>query len=392
MDRPIVVDLFSGVGGLSLGFEQAGLPVSLAVDVESLNVMAYRSNFPYPTVVCDDLSTTTGRQLLLHAGLNIGEIDVVIGGPPCQGFSMIGSRRIDDPRNRLIFDFLRLCSELQTQYFVMENVPGLKMGKMGGIFSQWLIDAETRGYKVVQPLWELNALNFGVPQNRTRCFAIGYRRGLPVPGHPADNASCGSGCQLRMAPTVGDAIDDLPDPRSFARLLRSDRVRAELGEPSAYARYLRGEHKDPCDHSEARPHDSHELTSSKRTVHTAKSRRRFHRTEPGSTEPVSRFPKLDPHSVSPTLRAGTKFRSSGYTAARPIHHDQPRCITVREAARLQSFPDWFEFDATIWHGFRQVGNAVPPNLARAVAHSIVRSLGSHSSTRSSDGQLVEVTQ
>lgn len=392
MTRPMVVDLFSGVGGLSLGFEQAGLPVSLAVDVEFLNVMAYKRNFPYSMAVCGDLSTISARELLLHTGLDIGGIDVVIGGPPCQGFSMIGSRRVDDPRNRLIFDFLRLCAELQTQYFVMENVPGLKMGRMEGIFSRWLIEAESLGYEVVQPLWELNASNFGVPQSRTRCFAIGYRRGLPVPRHPGDDMSCGSECQLQMTPTVGDAIDDLPDPRRFVRLLHSDRVQAQLSEPSTYARYLRGESRDPCDLSEDRLHNSQELTGSKRTVHTAKSRRRFKRTEPGSTEPISRFPKLDPHSVSPTLRAGTKYRSGGYTAARPIHHYQPRCITVREAARLQSFPDWFEFDATIWHGFRQVGNAVPPNLARAVALSISNSLGNVSLQSPSDRQIIEVTQ
>ena len=391
MNRPIVVDLFSGVGGLSLGFEQAGLPVSLAVDVESLNVTAYSSNFPHSPVVCADLSTTTGRDLLLNTGLDIGNIDIVIGGPPCQGFSMIGARRVDDPRNRLIFDFLRLCSELQSQYFVMENVPGLQMGKMKDVFSKWLAEAETLGYEVVQPLWELNAINFGVPQNRTRCFAIGYRRGLPVPGHPENNASCSNGCQLRMTPTVGDAIDDLPDPRSFVRLLHSDHVRTDLGEPSTYARYLRGEARDPCDMSEGRPHDSQKLTSSKRTVHTAKSKRRFKITKPGSTEPVSMFPKLDRDSVSPTLRAGTKFRSSGYTAARPIHHRQPRCITVREAARLQSFPDWFEFDTTIWHGFRQVGNAVPPNLARGVALSIAGSLGRHIVPSSNESQLLEVS-
>ena len=109
MNSPTVVDMFCGVGGLSLGFEQAGLPVALAVDVESLNVSAYSRNFPNSTVICTDLTTATGPDLLMHTGLEIGEIDVVIGGPPCQGFSMIGSRRVDDPRNELIFDFLRLC-------------------------------------------------------------------------------------------------------------------------------------------------------------------------------------------------------------------------------------------------------------------------------------------
>ena len=392
MNKATVVDIFCGVGGLSLGFEQAGLPITLAVDVESLNVSTYSRNFPNATVVCRDLSATNGADLLLDAGLQKGEVDVVIGGPPCQGFSMIGPRRVSDSRNLLIFDFLRLCSEIQTQYFVMENVPGLRMGKMEELFSKWIIEAKTLGYSVVQPLWELNSINFGVPQNRTRCFAVGYRQGLPVPEDPGKTAGCGPSCQLRMAPTVADAIEDLPDPRRFVRLLKSDRVRAELGKPSTFARYMRGESRDPCDLSQWRRHNPLELTSSKRTVHTARSKRRFRRTKHGSTEPVSRFPKLDPDGVSPTLRAGTKFRSSGYTAARPIHYNQPRSITVREAARLQSFPDWFEFDETIWHGFRQVGNAVPPNVARAVALTVASSIRHRTLNRLNGRHIVEVNQ
>ena len=312
--------------------------------------------------------------MLSDAGLRVGDIDVVIGGPPCQGFSMIGSRHVDDPRNRLIFDFLRVCSELETRYFVMENVPGLHTGKMERLFAKWIEEAQKLDYCIVQTLWVLNAVEFGVPQNRTRCFTVGYRNGLSAPSQPQSGMGCGGNCQLGMAPTVRDAIDDLPDPRKFMRLLTTDRVNAELGKASLYAEFLRGERRDPCNQSRIRLSDIHKLTSSKRTVHTERSRRRFKRTKPGSTEPISRFPKLNPESVAPTVRAGSKFRSSGYTAARPIHHEQDRCITVREAARLQSFPDWFEFNSTIWHGFRQVGNAVPPNMARAVALQFAETL------------------
>ena len=384
MDKPVVVDIFCGVGGLSLGFEQAGLPVALAADVESVNVRTYKKNFPQSAVICTDLSTTTGRELVKNTELEAADIDIVIGGPPCQGFSMIGSRRVDDPRNRLIFDFLRLCSELRAPYFVMENVPGLMLGKMEVVFSNWLAEARKLGYSVVQPVWKLNANDFGVPQNRRRCFAVGFRLGFPPPAHPQSSLGCNRKCQLRLMPTVSDAIDDLPDPRRFNRLLRSDRVSADFGQPSTYARYMRGECTDLCDKSENRPFDARALTGSKRTVHTERSKRRFQRTEAGATEPVSRFPKLDPNGVAPTLRAGTRFQSSGYTAARPIHPDQPRCITVREAARLQSFPDWFEFDPTIWHGFRQVGNAVPPNLARAVGLQIVAAIARKNADKSSD--------
>ena len=319
-----------------------------------------------------DLSTASAQDILEGTGLSIGDIDVVIGGPPCQGFSVIGSRRMGDPRNQLVFDFLRLASELEARYFVMENVPGFMQGKMATVFTEWMTEAQRLGYSVVEPVWQLNAADFGVPQNRIRCFAVGYRDGLPAPEPPQPGSGCSCGCQLQLRPTVGDAISDLPEPTRFIRLLKSDRIPARYGHSSMYAEYMKGHWTDPCDLSIARELDNDTLTGCKRTVHTERSKRRFRKTAPGATEAVSRFQRLDPQGTAPTLRAGTRFGTSGYTAARPIHQTQPRCITVREAARLQSFPDWFEFHPTIWHGFRQVGNSVPPLLARAVGSKIAQ--------------------
>ena len=373
-DRPVVVDLFCGVGGLSLGFEQAGFQIAMAVDIELINIKAYSRNFPKASVVQLDLGAASGSDLLELANLQFGDVDVVVGGPPCQGFSMIGARRVDDPRNNLIFDFLRLSAEIGAPYFVMENVPGLKRGKMGAIFETWKNEADKLGYLVVDPVWELNARDFGVPQSRARCFAVAHRRDYPVPQVPEAGIWCSDECQLNLKPAVKDAIDDLPDPQKYKRLLSSDRVFAEFGEPSAYARYMRGENTDECDLSDIREFESNELTCSKRTVHFERSKKRFRKTKPGSTEPISRFQRLDPNGLAPTLRAGTGVDEGSHTAARPIHPTKARCITVREAARLQSFPDWFEFDPTVWHGFRQVGNSVPPNLARIVGISIAESL------------------
>jgi DNA (cytosine-5)-methyltransferase 1 len=112
------------------------------------------------------------------------------------------------------------------------------------------------------------------------------------------------------------------------------------------------------------------LTSSLRTIHTDLSKKRFLETAPGDTEPVSRFHKLDPKGVCNTIRAGTASDHGAFTSPRPIHPYSPRCITVREAARLHSYPDWFRFHVTKWHGFRQIGNSVPPLLARAVASKV----------------------
>ena len=374
MRKPIVLDLFAGAGGLSLGFEQAGLPIALAADLDPINVDIYRRNLQGARAVATDLSQTSGKDLLEGSGICPGHVDVVIGGPPCQGFSMIGSRRTEDPRNQLIFDFLRIVAQTQARYFVMENVPGIRTGKMAPTFARWLSEAKHLGYTVIQPIWQLNAADFGVPQNRIRCFAVGYRYDCFPPSIPQPGKTCSAQCQIGLRPTVGDAISDLPEPTRFTRLLKSDRIPTQYGTASTYAQYMRGEQKDPCDHYG--PHDlsTETLTGFKRTVHTNRSKRRFQRTKPGATESISRFPKLDFQGIAPTLRAGTRFDSSGFTAARPLHPERPRCITVREAARLQSFPDWFEFHPTIWHGFRQVGNSVPPLLARAIGQQIAIAL------------------
>jgi DNA (cytosine-5)-methyltransferase 1 len=163
-------------------------------------------------------------------------------------------------------------------------------------------------------------------------------------------------------PTVADAIGDLPEADRFDDLLERDWVLARFGNPSAYAAKLRspGEGKDGLEL----------LSSSLRTIHTALSQRRFRETLCGEVEPISRFLKLDPSGICNTIRAGTASDRGAFTSPRPIHPTSPRCITVREAARLHSYPDWFRFHVTKWHGFRQIGNSVPPLLAKAVAGQI----------------------
>jgi DNA (cytosine-5)-methyltransferase 1 len=128
-------------------------------------------------------------------------------------------------------------------------------------------------------------------------------------------------------------------------------------------------------HGSPRQWDPALLTSSARTIHSDISRQRFSETAPGSVEPISRFFKLSPVGVSNTLRAGTDAARGAFTSPRPVHYEKPRCITVREMARLHGFPDWFRFHRTKWHGARQIGNAVPPPLARAVASEVVAAMG-----------------
>ena len=187
---------------------------------------------------------------------------------------------------------------------------------------------------------------------------------------------------LPTGPTVWEAIGDLPDLDEFEVLWTSDEVKLTgdvmswiSREASPYARMLRGEVEDIDDSRTLVKWDSSLLTSSMRTAHTAVSIRRFMKTKQGQTESISRFYRLDRNGLCNTLRAGTGSERGAFTSPRPLHPTLPRVISVREAARLHSFPDWFRFHRTKWHGFRSVGNAVPPLFGRAVARSVIKALG-----------------
>jgi DNA (cytosine-5)-methyltransferase 1 len=246
---------------------------------------------------------------------------------------------------------------------VFENVKGLTLGKHKRFLDE-LIRSLSRDYDVLLPYRVLNAADYGIPQDRRRLFLIGARKGLKLPMYP----------ESFKRVSVLEALNDLPDAERFSQLVWNDCVEAEFGKPSAYARELRETGNKPIHFGYRRRYDAHFLTSSMRADHSVLSRKRFGLTEPGQTEPISRFHKLDPHGVCNTLRAGTNTDRGAFTSPRPIHFLYNRCITVREAARLHSYPDWFRFHITKWHGFRQIGNSVPPVLARAVASTLVKAM------------------
>ncbi len=377
--RPVCVDLFAGVGGMSLGFEQAGFDVACAVEIDAVHSAAHRFNFPHTPVICDSVTDLTGESIRLRSGLGNRKVDVVIGGPPCQGFSMIGKRVLDDDRNALVRHFMRIVCELDASYFVMENVKGLTLGAQRQVLDELVEDFGAHGYDVVAPWKVLNAAWFGVPQHRERLFLVGARRGLALPSYPAAKTNPAKkkmvAAGLPSSPTVFDALGDLPDAEAFEALRSTDSVRAPMGELSAYAATLRGIVREADDFSYPRNWNSEVMTSSARADHTAATRERFAATQPGKVEPVSRFLRLDPEGICNTLRAGTDEKRGAYTAARPIHPVYARCITVREMSRLHGFPDWFRTNWTKWHGAREIGNSVPPPLARAVGSSIVRAMG-----------------
>ncbi|WP_121968061.1 DNA cytosine methyltransferase [Leptolyngbya sp. BC1307] len=364
--RPIAVDLFAGAGGLSLGFEQAGFDVAAAVEVDPVHACAHQFNFPDCAVIPRSVSEVSGKDICAAAGLTSARIDVVIGGAPCQGFSLMGQRALDDPRNSLVREYIRLVRELQPSYFLFENVKGLTVGKHGQFLNEIIQVLSDSGYVVLQPWQVLNAKDYGVPQSRERLFLVGAKAGSPLPRYPIP---------LKYQVTCAEALGDLPDAEQFEQLMFGDEVRTGcLGLSKHYSSLMRCSTKESWKYGYPRRWNQNLLTSSRRSQHTTTSRRRFEQTEPGTVEPISRFFRLSADGVSNTLRAGTDSARGAFTSPRPIHYRYARCVTVREMARLHGFPDWFRFHETKWHGARQVGNSVPPPLAFAIAQELIKVL------------------
>lgn len=379
--RPIGIDLFAGAGGMSLGFEQAGFDIVAAVEIDPVHCAVHKYNFPNCAVLPRSVVGLQGSEIRLAAGIGQRNVDVVFGGAPCQGFSMIGQRAIDDPRNSLVRDFLRLVKELEARCFVFENVKGLTLGNHKMFLEEIVATANAMGYEVRLPWKVLNAAHFGTPQNRERLILFGSKRRSQLPDYPAlitrpAGKADKSNSKLPIGPTTFDAIGDLPDADQFEELSRYDSVKIEKWEkPSSFASEMRCLTNDAWHFGYVREWNPSLLTASARTEHTYISKRRFSETTQGETEPVSRFYKLSASGVSNTLRAGTDGARGAFTSPRPIHYKLDRCVTVREMARLHGYPDWFRFNETKWHGARQIGNSVPPPLARAVAAQVIKSLG-----------------
>ncbi len=378
--RPIAIDLFSGAGGMSLGFEQAGFDVAAAVEIDPIHCAVHEFNFPETSVISRSVVGLSAAEIRLRSKIGTRPVDCVFGGPPCQGFSMIGHRVLDDPRNKLVLEFVRLVSELGAKSFVFENVKGLTVGSQKVVLDEIVEAFDKCGYDVRLPWQVLDAASYGVPQHRQRLILIGVKKGEKLPSYPLPLTNSADSRKpivgLPIGPNCKDAIGDLPDADNFEALFLSDAVKtSNYGLPTEYAREMRCISNDSWHYGYVRNWNSEILTSSARTEHTAISRRRFSETDTGTVEPISRFFKLPPEGLSNTLRAGTDGSRGAFTSPRPIHYAHNRCVTVREMARLHGFPDWFRLHSTKWHGARQIGNAVPPPLARAIATSMMTALG-----------------
>jgi DNA (cytosine-5)-methyltransferase 1 len=372
--RPIAVEFFAGAGGLSLGLEQAGFDVVLAVDRDGYHVATHERNFPYGRAVCESVTELNAGKIraLLDSDR---EIDLVAGGPPCQGFSHMGTRDVFDPRNSLVEHFVRLVLELRPKAFLMENVPGMQSGSTAEIFRRAIEQWENGSpqYTITKPVMTLNAADFGVPQNRERLFVLGVRQDLQrqatYPVRPTDGQP--------NRPTVDEAIGDLPKVKNHAEMLQRDwtdydPISTTLSE---YARVMRGLAVDPSDYSYPRIWDRSKCTCSSVVRHRPDIASLYAATRPGQMVPGHKLPKLLPDGLAPTLRAGSESEHGSYTAPRPVHPHEPRCITAREAARLHGFPDWFRFYPRKWHAYRQIGNSVCPPVGRALGRQVLHALG-----------------
>lgn len=354
MSKPTVIDLFCGVGGFSLGFEQSGFDVTLAVDDHEITLDTYQDNFPNTITKQLDLSTTNASEILDECGLDIGDADVVIGGPPCQGFSVMGNKNPDDDRNKLLTKFADHIVELQPDYFVMENVTGLLSDIGREHFEEFKSIILNGGYSIVEPVQILDAADYGVPQNRERVIVLGYDDRLSQPEYPEHSD---------LDISVEEALSGIPNELNSVDIQQGS-YQDTIDDTNNYLEQLN--QWDP-----QTPTEVSELTGMDPVNHSEKVRERFEAVDPGKKDEISQYHRLDPESKANTLRAGSSRDRGTHTPARPIHPTAPRCITVRESARLQSFPDWFQFHPTKYHGLRQIGNSVPPMLSKNIADELI---------------------
>lgn len=365
MKRLTCVDLFSGCGGFGLGAERAGYEVVAAVDIDPQLQSAYKLNFPNTRAMQADITQLNRSAWSFLLGRDNHRLDLLIGGPPCQGFSRIGLRQKDDPRNSLIGHYFRHVRLLRPRVFVMENVEGLT--DHGNIeFLNEALATIPSYYEVVGPL-VVNAAEHGAPTTRKRVIVVGYDK------RDVDHFGIDEIVSLKSKRrvSVSEAIGDLPLPIK-AGLRNLDFGWAPYpsesdGLISDYAQKCRAMPEQSVGSHDALTELSNGRVSGLfETKHSSNVVRRFAETERGTVEPISRYPKLAWDGQCPTLRAGTGSDKGSFQAMRPIHPDQPRVITVREAARLQGFPDWFLFHPAKWHSFRMIGNSVSPMVSQSL--------------------------
>ncbi|MFB6213274.1 MAG: DNA cytosine methyltransferase [Candidatus Nanohaloarchaea archaeon] len=312
MTAPTVISTFAGCGGSSLGYEHAGFEELLAIDWNDTATDTLSENFD-TEVWNRDISTVTGEEIKEATGLEEGELDVLDGSPPCQGFSLSGKREVDDDRNDLFKEYVRIADELQPKVLVMENVTGLVQGEMKGRFKEIMTELKGLGYQV--RCKKLNAKYYGVPQSRERLFWIGVREDIDAePVFPEPDGT---------VPTVKAALKGVPKA-------------SEIRRPKARARKLA------------------------RRMGQCERGRDYH--------PNGSYFNLARVKWSAPCRTVTKTFSPG--CAGLLHPEEDRYLTIPELKRICSFPDDFELSGSFTERWNQLGNAVMPKQMEAIAETL----------------------
>lgn len=346
MSRYNVIDLFCGCGGLSYGFEKAGFHVLLGIDNDAKALETFELNHRNAKSICGDI-TNLHYEEDIKPLIGDARIDVIIGGPPCQGMSLSGPRKFDDPRNKLYLSYIRLVDEIRPKMFVIENVPGL-VGLFGGQIKDSIIEKFTEmGYEIKYKI--LCAADYGVPQSRKRVVFVGSRIGeFTYPTAKEDIVTCEM------------ALSDLPP---LEEELGSEEMKYVSDASNDYQRLMRERSKIVRNHIAAKhservktiialvPDGGNYKDLPEEYAHS----RNFHVA-------WTRFASKKP---APTIDTGHRHH---------FHYKYNRVPTVRECARLQSFPDDFLFLGNKTQQFRQVGNAVPPIMAQEIANKVKEAL------------------
>jgi len=342
-----VIDLFCGCGGLSYGFEAAGVNVVLGIDNDAMALQVFEHNHKNAKSICGDITKITFCNDIKK---KIGDknIDIVIGGPPCQGMSLSGFRKLDDPRNKLYLSYIRLVDEIRPKAFVIENVPGL-VSLFNGQIKDSIIDKFSEmGYTVCYRI--LCASDYGVPQNRKRVIFVGLK----------DIAFDFDKIKRKNIVTCEMALSDLP---TLTDSIGSDPADYLCVAQNAYQKLMRAKSQKVHNHIAA--------------VHSDKVKQIIALVPDGGN-----YKDLPDEFINTRNFhvAWTRFRSDKPAPTidtghrHHFHYKFNRVPTVRECARIQSFPDDFIFEGNKTQQFRQVGNAVPPLMAQAIAETLIEYL------------------
>lgn len=350
-----MLDLFCGAGGLSSGLKMAGFNIAAGIDRDFYSIQTYKNNFPEAIGTVKDLTVYPPIEFAKKFGFKPESFDVIIGGPPCQGFSISGPRQLADPRNQLVLEFIRFVKFFRPSIFIIENVPGmigLYEGKIKNRISKAL---GAEGYNIFHKI--LLASDYGIPQDRRRVFFIGLRKNksfsFPDITHFEDDYRHKSSKKI----TVGDAISDLP----LLDTEFGDEVTDYKNPPlNLYQQYCRDGAQRIYNHVAARH------TKRTQEIIAMVPEGGNYKTLPLELQTIRRFhiawTRIDSSKPAPTVDTGHR------------HHFHPwtnRVPTVRENARFQSFTDTFVFQGPKTSQYKQVGNAVPPLLAKVMGQRLI---------------------